>query len=105
MARTISAGNGIAGAAGVAHHEVLLELREFVFRNAGVCQRAEAGVHAVDRRIALLQAVAQVGMAALYGGCGVGAERDGASCGKDVVKLGEFEADGSYLVGLRHSAW
>ena len=43
--------NGLAGAAGVRHHEVVLELREVLERDGDIVQRSESGGNAVERAV------------------------------------------------------
>ena len=52
--------DGFSGAAGVRHHEVVLELRKVFLRNGDVVQGPEAGGDAVHRLVGLFHLVVQV---------------------------------------------
>ena len=87
--------NWIPASAGMAHHQILLELGKILLRDRLVVQRTEARVDAIDRCIALLQPVLQVGVAAFYGSNSFLAQADRRATVKDELELAQFEADGS----------
>ena len=56
-----------AGAAGVRHHEVVLQLRQVFGRDGHIIERAEAGGDAIDRPVDVLHFGVEV-VAALFDG-------------------------------------